>query len=101
MRTRIKDLAARREALVARAAAQRALAADATAGIRRGLVSVERGLGIVRYLARKPLAIGLGLAAIALLIAKPRQTATWLGYALTAYTMFRRARRALSPQGAN
>ncbi len=97
----MKDLAARREALVAQAAVQRALAADATAGIRRGLISIERSVGILRYLARKPLVLGLGMAAVALLIAKPRQTVTWLGYALTAYTMFRRARRALSSQGAN
>jgi YqjK-like protein len=97
----MKDLAARREALVAQAAVQRTLAADATAGIRHGLISVERGVGVLRYLARKPLVLGLGVVAIALLIAKPRQTVTWLGYAVTAYTMFRRARRALSSQGPN
>ena len=94
----MKDLAARREALLAQAEVQRTLAVDAVAGIRRGLGSVERSVGILRYFARKPLAIGVGVAAIALLIAKPRQMAKWLGYALTAYTMFTRARRALSPQ---
>jgi hypothetical protein len=97
----MKDLAARREALVAQGAAQRALAADATAGIRRGLISVERGVDVLRYLARKPLVLGLGVAAITLLIAKPRRSVTWLGYALTAYTMVRRARRALSSRSAN
>jgi hypothetical protein len=94
----MKDLAARRERLVARAQVQRALAADAAGGIRRGLDSVERGVGMVRYLTRKPLVVSLGLAAFALLIARPRQTVTWLGYALTAYAMFRRARGALSPR---
>jgi YqjK-like protein len=94
----MKDLAARRERLVARAEVQRTQAADAVVGIRRGLDSVERGVRILRYLTRKPLVISLGLAAFALLIARPRQTATWLGYALTAYAMFRRARGALSPQ---
>lgn len=94
----MKDLAARRETLVARAGAQRTRAADAVAGIRRAMGSVERSVGVLRYLAHKPLVIGLGVAATALLIAKPRQTAKWLGYALTVYTMFRRARRALYPQ---
>jgi hypothetical protein len=97
----MKDLAAQREALVARGAVQRALAVEATVDIRRGLASIERGVELLRYLGRKPLALGIGVAAIALLIAKPRQTATWLGYGLTAYTMFRRARRALSSRGAN
>jgi len=94
----MKDLAGRREALLAQAVVQRTLAADAVAGIRRGLGSVERGVSILRYFARKPLVIGLGAAAIALFIAKPRQMAKWLGYGLTAYTMYTRARRALSPR---
>jgi hypothetical protein len=94
----MKDLALRRETLVAQAAVQRMRAADAVTSIRRGIGSVERSVGILRYLAHKPLVIGLGMAAIALLIAKPRPTAKWLGYALTVYTMFRRARRALYPQ---
>jgi propanediol dehydratase large subunit len=98
MRTRMKDLAARRAALVGQADVQRALAADAAASICRGLASVERGVSVLRHLVRKPLAVALGVAGIALLCAKPRQTATWLGYAITTYTMFRRARRALSPQ---
>jgi hypothetical protein len=98
MRTRLKDLAARREALVAQGAVQRAQAAEATAGIRRGLASVERAVDLLRYLARKPLVLGLGVAAIALLVAKPRQAVTWLGYGLTAYTMLRRARRVLFSQ---
>jgi hypothetical protein len=101
MRTRIKDLALRRRTLLARVAAQRRAAAEATAGLQRGLVSVERTVGILRYLGRKPLVVAIAAAVTALLIAKPRQTATWLGYAVTAYTMFRRARRVLFSQSAN
>jgi hypothetical protein len=101
MSTRMKQLAARREALVAQAALQRTLAADASAGIRRGLDLIERGVALLRGVARKPLVVGLTVAAIALLVAKPRQTAKWLGYGLTAYTMFRRARSVLSSRRAD
>ncbi len=95
----MKDLALRRQLLLARAAAQRRVAGEATADIQRGLASVERAVGILRYLGRKPLVVAAAAAAAALLIAKPRQTATWLGYAITAYTMFRRARRVLFSPG--
>jgi hypothetical protein len=97
----MKDLASRRERLLARAAAQRRAAAEATADLRRGLASVERTVGILRYLGRKPLVVAIAAAVTALLIAKPRQTATWLGYAVTAYTMFRRTRRVLFSQSVN
>ncbi len=92
----MKDLALRRQMLLARAATQRAVAAEATAEIQHGLASVERAVGILRYLGRKPLLVLIAAAAAGLLIAKPRQTATWLGYAVTAYAMFRRVRRVLS-----
>jgi hypothetical protein len=55
----------------------------------------ERAADILRYLGRKPLVVAIATAATALLIAKPRQTVAWLGYALTTYTMIRRARRVL------
>jgi len=95
MRTYLKDLAARRETLVAQSAAQRALAGQTTAGIRRTLVSVERSVKLLRQLARKPAVLGLCAVAVALLIAKPRQTLAWLGHGLTAYNILRRARRTL------
>jgi hypothetical protein len=97
----MKDLALRRRALLAQAAAQRRVAAEATAEIRRGFASVERAVGIARYLVRKPLVVAAAVAAVGLLVAKPRKTATWLGYAVTAYTMFRRARRVLSSTAVN
>jgi len=99
MRTRIHDLALRRQMLVAKSSAQRKVAAQATAEIRRELASVERAVGVLRYLGRKPMVVVVAAVAMALLITKPRQTATWLGYAVTIYTMFRRARRLLFPQG--
>ena len=96
MRAHLRDLAARRGALVAKAAAQRTAAAEATAGIRRALTSVERAVGILRYVGRKPLLTGIALAAVAVLVARPRQALTWLGYGFTAYAMFQRIRRLLA-----
>jgi len=98
MKAYARNLAARRRALLAQSAVQREQAAQATAGIRRGLTSVERGVDLVRQLARKPVVLGLGVVVAALFMAKPRQAMTWLGYGLTAYTMFRRARSLLSSQ---
>ncbi len=57
MRTHMKDLALRRQTLLAQAAEQRRVAAEATADLRRGLASVERAVGILRYLGRKPLVV--------------------------------------------
>ena len=96
MITRPRQLAARRAALVARAASLRARAGDASAEIRRTLGWAERGLALVRGATRRPVVVGLAAAALAVLIAKPRQAATWLSYGLTAYSALRRIRRALS-----
>ena len=100
MITRPKQLATRRNALVAQAALQRARAADASAEIRRALGWAERGVALARRAARKPVMIGLAAAALAVLIAKPRQAATWLSYGLTAYTVLRRIRRAFATPAA-
>jgi hypothetical protein len=97
----MRELALRREQLLTQARAQRRVAAEATAGIQRGLASVDRAASILRYLGRRPLVIAAAAAAAALVVAKPRQAVTWFGYAVTAYTMFRRARRVLFPQDAN
>ena len=95
MRAHLRDLGARREALLAKAAAQRTAAAEATADIRRTLTSVERAAGILRYVGRKPLVVGIALAAAAFLVTRPRQAVTWLGYGFTTYAMFQRIRRLL------
>ena len=98
MTTLMRDLASRRHQLVAQAEAQRRAAAEATAEIRRALASVERAVDLLRYFRRKPVVVAIAAAVTALLIAKPRQTVAWLGYAVTTYAMFRRARRVLFPQ---
>lgn len=96
MTTHIDELAARREALVAEAEAQRAQAAGVGAEIRAGLGFFDRGAAFLHSLRRKPLAVGVALTALTLLIARPRAAVKWLGYALTAYTVLRRARHLLS-----
>ena len=101
MITRPRQLAARRHTLVAQAALLRARAVDSGAEIRRTLGWAERGVALVRGATRKPVVVGLAVAAVAVLIAKPRQAATWLSYGLTTYTVLRRIRRALvtPPEG--
>jgi len=96
MITRPRQLAAQRHALVAEAVLLRARAADSGAHIRRALGWAERGVALVRSGARKPVVVGLAAAALTVLIAKPRQVATWLSYGLTGYTVFRRIRSALA-----
>lgn len=96
MITRPRQLAARRDALVAQAALLRGRAADASAEIQRTLGWAERAVALVRGATRRPVVVGLAAAALAVLIAKPRQAATWLSYGLTAYTVLRRIRRALT-----
>jgi hypothetical protein len=96
MTTHIAELAARREALIAEAEAQRAQAARVGAEIRAGLGFVERGTALLRTLRRKPLAIGVALATVTFLIARPRAAVKWLGYGLGAYSLLRRVRHLLS-----
>jgi hypothetical protein len=98
MTTHIDELAARREALVAEAEAQRAQAANVGAEIRAGLGFVERGITFLHSLRRKPLAVGVALTAVTLLIARPRAAVKWLGYGLTAYTLLRRVRHLTRPR---
>jgi len=90
MTARLGELAARRQALIAEAARQRAAAGVATAGIRHGLRIAERALRLVRTVGRKPLAAGVVAACVALVIRRPGRALRWLDYGLTAYSLFRR-----------
>jgi len=93
MSAHLAELAARREALVARSAQQRAGMREAMRGIRRGLALADRTLSIVDRIKRKPLAAALVAAAIALLLASPRRTFKWVSYGLSAYSLVRELRR--------
>jgi len=86
----LAELAARREALIAEAARQRAAAAVATAGIRHGLRFAERALWLVRYVGRKPLVAAVVAGCVAALIRRPGRALRWLDYGLSAYSLVRR-----------
>ena len=90
MTTRLGELAARRQALIAEAARQRTAAAVATAGIRHGLRFAERAVWLVRYVGRKPLAAAFVAVCVALLVRRPGPTVRWLNYGLSAYSLVRR-----------
>lgn len=96
MITRPRQLAARRDVLIAQAALLRARATDASAEIQRTLGWAERGVALVRGATRRPVVVGVAAAALAVLLAKPRQAVDWLSYGLTAYTVLRRIRRAFA-----
>jgi hypothetical protein len=96
MKTRMAELTARRQELVAQAAAQRKLASELAHGLRAKLAFVDRVTRFVHGLKRKPLAIGIVAALIGLLAVKPRKAIKWLTYGMTAYSIMRRARRLLS-----
>lgn len=101
MRTHLKELAWRREKLLAEAVAQRAAVAETAYRLQRSLSSVDRSLTILRYVGRKPLIVAVAVAAVALFFTKPRQAVAWFGYAFTAYEVFQRVRRLLFSPSAN
>ena len=96
MKTHMRELTKRRQALLAEAHRQRTLIAEAADGIRRGLAFTDRGMAFLHTLKHKPVVVGVAAAAIGLLIARPRKAAKWLGYGLTAYSLVRRVRSLLS-----
>ena len=93
MSPHLRELAARREALVARAASERAVMREAMRGIRRGLAVADGALAIVDRIRRRPLVAGVAAAAVALVLASPRRALKWLGYGLSVYSLVRRLRR--------
>ncbi len=76
MNSELSRLVARREKLVAQAAAQRAELAQGIAPWRPRLALLDRGIAAVRYVRRYPAT----LAALGLLVAglRPLRTAAWL-----------------------
>jgi hypothetical protein len=96
MSVSIKALAARREALVARAELQRFELQMAAAQIERRLVVVDRALAIIGRVQRAPLLAGSIATITALLALRPRRALQWLSYAATAYSLTQRVRALLS-----
>jgi YqjK-like protein len=92
VKTHMRELAERRQALVAEAQRQRTLATEAAAGIRQGLAFTERAAAFLHRFRNKPVVVGVAATAIGLLVARPRKAMKWLGYGLTAYSLVRRLR---------
>lgn len=81
----------RREALVERAAAQRAAVAAIADQWHRPLAWFNRGIGLLRALSRRPDLIAL--AVMFLVRARHGRLAVWLGRAATAWQWYRALRR--------
>jgi hypothetical protein len=96
MKTHLRELAERRQALLDEAQRQRTLIGEATDGIRGGLAFTDRGMAFLHTLKHKPIIVGVTAAAAGLLIARPGKAVKWLGYGLTAYSLVRRVRSLLS-----
>lgn len=93
MNAHLRELAARREALVARGARERETMREAMRGIRRGLAVADSTLAVIDRIKRKPLIAAIVAAATALLLARPRRAFKWLSYGLSAYSLIRQLRR--------
>ena len=93
MSTKLQTLAARREALVARSQAQRAVLAAATAQLRGSLGFAERVFGVARRIHAHPLLAGAVVGV--LLFARPFRALRWISNGLAAYAAFKQARQLL------
>jgi hypothetical protein len=89
---REEQLASRREALLARSAAQRQLLAELAGDIEYRLGGLDRGINAVRSAARQPLLIAGAIAAVVLI--GPRRLVRWLGRGALLWSTGRRLLRA-------
>ncbi|PWT76109.1 MAG: hypothetical protein C5B46_01740 [Proteobacteria bacterium] len=87
------ELAARRQALVAKCEQQRALLREAARGVRRGFAWADGTVAILHRVQRKPLAAAIFTVLAGLLIASPGRALKWVSYGLTGYSLFRQLRR--------
>jgi hypothetical protein len=90
------ELAARRQALIAKCEQQRALMREAMRGVSRGLAVADKTFAILHRVQRRPLAVAIFTALAGLLVASPGRALKWLSYGLTGYSLFRQLRRILT-----
>lgn len=90
MNYRSEDLAAKRERLVARAAAQRVELAHQMAPWRARLAVADKGVSVVRMVGRHPLLVAG--AALLLAVWRPRRTVKVLQYGWVAWQLVRELR---------
>jgi len=87
----LKQLIARREALVARCAEQRDQLGQAIEGVRRGAAPYQVAAGAWHAVKSRPLSFGL--VALVAAAAGPRRLLSMLGTALSVYSLVRRLAR--------
>lgn len=98
MSVRLEYLAAKRERLVARSAAQRAALAHDVQPLRAPLAVADRGVALVRTASRYPLLVA-GVAAL-LVVWRPRRAVHWLQYGWMGWQVARRLRSSWSQNNA-
>lgn len=86
MSSRIAQIVSRREALVVRAAAQRARIAAAASGLRPSLWFANQALRAHQLVKSRPLLVALALGTLAL--AGPRRALRWGYRGVTLFTLF-------------
>jgi hypothetical protein len=90
MSNRAQDLAAKRERLVARVAAQRVVLAQQMEPWRARLAVADQGIAAVRTVGRHPLLL-VGVAVL-LVVWRPRGAVRWLQYSWMAWQVSRKLR---------
>jgi hypothetical protein len=88
-----RELAHRREALIAQCEAQRLKIAEISPPLKSAAQVVDRALGIARYVRRHPLLVGV-VVAVAMIVSRGRLL-RWFGLALPMVSVGLRAGRAL------
>ena len=90
-----QTLAERREALVARAQAQRTELQAAVNVLRQRLSVADAAFAFAAKLRRQPVVTGVIVAGVVALLVSPRRGIKWLSYASTVYALARRVRSLL------
>jgi hypothetical protein len=95
MSSRLEQLAARRERLVAQSDALRARLGGTTEGVEQVLRIADLGVAAGRYVKARPLLSWLTIGAVVLIV-KPRRALRGVSYAVTALSVVGQIRQILS-----
>jgi hypothetical protein len=95
MSSRLEQLTARRERLVAQSDALRARLGGSTEGLEQALSVADLGLAAGRYVRDRPLLSWLAVGAVVLIV-KPRRAVRGISFAVTALSVFGQIRQILS-----
>ncbi len=92
MNQKLARLAERRRQLVEQAAAQRTVLGRDLEPWRERLALVDQGVAVFRYIGRNP-AVMLGVAALLLVVLRPRRAGKWLQRGWLVWQVGRRLRK--------